>query len=863
MTIANGQAKDHNSRFDRRNPQFEIRNSQSEILKTMISETLQDVRYTFRTLRKSPGFTVVVVLTLALGIGANAAIFSLTDRVLLQSLPVPNPEQLAILSTHDPKEAPSSDGSSFSYPMYRDLRDKNTVFSGVIAKGGAQMNVSYGDQNERVRGHLVSGNYFQTLGVNAWAGRLFTQDDDVTPGAHPVAVLSYGFWERRFGKDTNIIGKTILINEHPVVAIGVTPPSFYGVSLSDNPDVCVPLAMTLVFNPLPPTRLQSRRHQWLDVIARRNSDVNQSQAQASLDVLYRQIRESEAQQLPATANSFDREQFLARKIALMPGGQGLQSLQEEMRTSLLLMFCATCAVLLILCANLANLMLARATVRAQEMAVRLALGAGRLRLLRQWLTEGIFLSLLGGLAGIFVALWVKAGLLVFIPASFRANLDAPLGWRFFGFILLVSFVVGLTFSLAPAVQAARHASVPALHLESRSFTSTGRLLSLRSGLILLQVALSLPLLISAALLVRTLQNLRAFDTGFGKENVLLATLNPSLNGYSPEKSQNFFDEVLRRTRALPGVSHASLASDSPISGGWDQNGIVVEGYTPREDEKMGCDVTYVSEDYFRALGIPMMTGRDFTTSDSTGSPKVTIINEKMARYFFGTANPLGKRIGLDDQPDTTIIGVVKDAQYVTLRANIRRHFYLPAKQVKGITSLTLHVKSVGDPHNVADLVRADIKSLDSHLPLYNVKSLQDEINESLVQERLVTWLSSAFGLLATMLAALGLYGVLTFTVARRTREIGIRVALGAQRSDVFRLIITQGMILVFFGVVAGLAGSVALSRVLESLLFGIAPNNVMTLALVSLGLILVALLACYFPARRATKVDPLVALRYE
>src|SRR5215510_8944643 len=441
---------------------------------------LQDIRYAVRMLTKNPAFASVVVLTLALGIGANAAIFSLLDQVLLQRLPVANPDQLAVLSAYDPKDGPDID-SSFSYAMYKDLRDRNSVFSGVIARGGTQMNVTYGDQTERVRGELVSGNFFEVLGVRPWAGRLFTQEDDLTPGAHPVAVLSYSYWESRFNKDPNLIGKTILVNEQPLTVLGVTPPGFYGITLANNPDVRVPLMMTPVFNPLPPTRLQSRRHQWLSVMARRKPDVTPEQAQASLSVLYQQIRQFEAQQLPATVSTFDREQFLAGRIAALPGDQGLRYLQTEMRTSLLLLFGATCAVLLILCANLTNLMMARATVRAQETAVRLALGAGRLRLLRQWLTEGVVLSLIGGAVGVFIALWLKLGLIAFIPPDFKQNLTATFDWRLYTFILVVSLVIGLAFSLAPAIQAARQVFSPGLRLESRSFTSAGRLLSLRSG----------------------------------------------------------------------------------------------------------------------------------------------------------------------------------------------------------------------------------------------------------------------------------------------------------------------------------------------------------------------------------------------
>jgi predicted permease len=823
---------------------------------------ITDIRYALRMLTKSPAFAGVVVLTLALGIGANAAIFSLLDQVLLQSLPVAIPEQLVVLSAYEAKE-PSVD-SSFSYPMYQDLRDRNSAFSGVIARGGTQMNVSYGDQTERVRGELVSGNFFEVLGIRPWAGRLFTQDDDRTPGAHPVAVLSYKFWESRFNKDPNLIGKTILVNEYPVTVLGVTPPGFYGVDLSNNPDVRVPLMMTPVFNPLPPTRLKSRRHQWLSVMARRKADLSSEQAQASLSVTYHQLLESEAQQMTAAGTKFNSQRFLSQRIATLPGDQGLRYLQVELRTSLLLLFGATCAVLLILCANLANLMMARATVRAQEIAVRLALGAGRLRLLRQWLTEGVVLSAIGGVVGIFIALWIKAGLIAFIPADYRQNLNASFDWRLYAFILGVSILLGIVFSLAPAIQAARQVFAPGLRFESRSFTAGTRLLSLRSGLILVQVSLSLPLLVSAALLLRTLQNLRAFDTGFGKDNVLLASVNPALNGYAKERTAAFHDELLAKTRALPGVKFAGLASDSPISGGWDQNGVVVEGYTKREGEQMFADVTYVSSDYFKTLEIPFVLGRDFDDRDRTGAPKVVIVNEKMAKHYFGsTGKAIGKRIGLDDLPDMTIVGVVKDAQYVNLRQTLRHHFYTPTTQESTLTNLTLHVKTSSDPAAVAEQLRAQLKVLDPHLPLYNIKTLATEIDESLIQERMVTWLSTAFGLLATLLTALGLYGVLTFSVARRTREIGIRVALGAQRRDVFRMIMVRGVILVGVGVAIGLGASFAFSKLLGSLLFGVTSNNAATLAGVSAGLILVALLACYLPARRATKVDPLVALRYE
>ena len=827
----------------------------------MIAETYQNLRYALRMLGKNPGFTCVVVATLALGIGANAAIFSLTDRVLLQKLPVPNPDQLVVLGTRNPNEGGETQ-DSFSYPMYADLRDRNQVFSGVIATSGVQMNISYSDQNERVAAELVSGNYFDTLGVRPWAGRLLTQEDDRTPGAHPVVVISYAFWERRFGKDQSIVGKTILANEHQITILGVTPPNFYGLHLSNAPDVWVPLMMTPVFHPLPPTRMQSRSHSWLTLMARRKDGVTQTEAQSSLAVLYHQIRQNDAQQM-RDVSPRDRDRFLARQIVLTPGGQGFQRLQREMRTSLLLLFGATCAVLLILCANLANLMMARATARAPEMAVRLALGASRWRLLRQWLTEGLILSLCGGVAGVFVALWIKAGLMLGLPRQTRANLNVPMGWKFAGFVLLTSILVGLLFSLAPAVQAARNASAPALRLESRSYTTAGKLLSLRSGLVLLQVALSLPLLIGGLLLLRTLQNLRAVDTGFSPNNVLLASVNPSLNGYTTEKSRNFFNELLTRSRELPGVTAASLATDSPLSGGWDMNGVVVEGYAPREDEKMDTDATYISPDYFKTLDIPFVAGRDFTAQDVIGSQKVAIINEKMAKYFFGAANPIGKRIGLSGVPDVAIVGVARDAKYISLREPMRRHFYTPIMQEKNLLDLVLQVRTSTDPDAMTNVVRNQIRELDPHLPLYNVKTLAAEIDQSLIQERLVTWLTTSFAVLTTLLVVIGLYGVLTFSVARRTREIGIRIALGAQRRDVLKLIMAHGMVVVFAGIGIGLALSIGGMRLIGSLLFGVAPTNRMTFTLAAAGLALVALPACFIPARRATKVNPLVALRYE
>ena len=598
-------------------------------------------------------------------------------------------------------------------------------------------------------------------------------------------------------------------------------------------------------------------------MARRKDNVSLAQAQASTDVLFQQIRAEEAQHLSADTSATERQEFLGTKMVLRDGSQGFQRLQTEMKTPLLFLFGATCIVLLILCANLANLMLARDAVRDQEIAVRLALGAGRFRLLRQWLTEALLLAVLGAITGVLVASWVKSALVAFMPPDQQLNLDQPLGWRFVGFTFMVSLIVGVTLGLAPALRAARSPSALALRGEARTFVSGGGLFSLRSGLIMLQVGLSLPLLIVSALFINSLRNLRGVDTGFARSNVLIATLNPILNGYSQAKTASFYRDLLSGLRSIPGVQAASLSTDSPISGSWDRLGLVVEGYQAAEGERVNAQWSLVSTDYFRSLGITLVAGRDFTDQDTAGAPKVTIINEKLARKYFGDSNPIGKKIGTEDVPDTVIVGVVKDAQYLNLREPAARHFYAPIAQQPRLFDLTMHVKTVGEPTALVEQVRGQVLNLDPHLPIYGVTTLSAQIDDSLAQERLLTWLCTAFGLLATLLTALGLYGVLAFSVAQRTREIGIRVALGAQARDVFRLIIGQGMLLISAGVLLGLAASFASTRFIGSLLFGITPTNASTFVLVSVGLALLALLACYLPARRATKVNPLEALRYE
>jgi predicted permease len=826
---------------------------------------LQDLRYALRMFRRSLGFTSIVILTLALGIGANTAIFSFMNAVLLQSLPVRNPSELVVVQYSDPQSG--HENEDFSYPMYQAFRDKNSVFSGVLCRSGVDFNASYAGQSERAVGELVSGNYFEVLGVRPWLGRLFTQEDDRLPGSHAVAILSYGYWQTRFGGDTSILGKEIILDAKPMTIIGVTPPDFYGTQVAYGPQIRVPMMMATVFKPVPANRLQNPRHRWLTIMARRMPGVTISQAQASIDVSYHQVLEEELNGLGSAVTRHDKQRALSSRIVLQNGRQGFTHLQAEMGRPLILLFCVTAIVLLVACANIANLLLARSSKRKKEVAVRLAIGAGPRRLIRQWLTESVLLALMGGVAGMLISVWLSAALIRFLPAALRVNLKAPMDVWVLGFSLLASVATGLLFGLAPAMQISRSSVTAAMHDQVSLDLSKGRSMSLRSALVFVQVALSLPLLIGAGLFLHSLQNLRGIDLGFAKKNVFLATLNPSLNGYPAARIRTLYGDLLARVRSLPDVRAASLTTTSPISGSWDQLGVKVEGYQPGQDENMSPNASVVSPAYFASLGIPFVAGRDFTDQDDARHARVAIVNRTFARYFFGDSNPIGKHMTTNDDPgaplEMEIIGVVEDAKYVHLNEKPRRHFYTPLAQEPRLFDMTVQVRSGGDARRVGDLVRAQVRELDPNLPIYAATTLEVQIDDSLTSERLLTWLSSAFGILATLLAALGLSGVVAFSVARRTQEIGIRIALGAGRSDILRLILSQTALPVGLGLAVGLASAFALSRLLSGMLYEVRPTDPLSYAAASLLLGGVAALAAYLPARRAAKVDPAVALRYE
>ena len=748
-----------------------------------LEDLVRDLIFGLRILRKSPGFTIVVISALALGIGANTALFSLFHQVLVRNLPVRNPEQLVAFSVMHPR---FGELSSFSYSMFRQLGAQNTVLSGLIGLSGLDLNVGSATGSDKARGELVSGNYFEVLGVPPAHGRVFNRMDDQTPGAHPVAVLSHAYWQRRFGGDPNVIGSQLILNGQPVTVIGVSAAGFYGIELGTNPDIRLPLVMSDIFRAGPHRNLDNPGHWWLRLLGRLQPGVSRAQAEAALAVLHRQIRAEEVAQTGTEMSERAKKDMLDLRPVLAPGGQGLARLQGSFAKPLRLLFAITVVILVITCANLANMLLARNAAREKEIAMRLALGASRWRIVRQWLTESALLSLAGGAAGILLSTWCQGALLSFIPASERMNLSATPDLPVLGFALAVSILTGLAFGVIPALQVSR-TSIEQTQKKGNGRVSGG----FRGGLVVLQIALCLPLLVVAGLFLHSLRNTRTIPTGFDGRHVILASINPLLNGYPEASVRQFFDRLLLETRAIPGVEAAGLATSVVLSGEADKIAVVVEGYEAREGEDRSPFLNTVSPGYFDAIRLPVVAGRAFTERDHAAAPRVGLINETMARYYFGTANPIGKKFGTDKMPDIEIVGVVKDAKYVSVREEPERHYYLPMAQNGVSLAMTLHVRTTSDPQMFVELLRSRVRAIDANVPLYNIKTLAAEIDDSLAQDRLVAWLSTALGLLATLLATIGLYGVIAFSVARRTREVGIRMALGAQRAHILALIMKR------------------------------------------------------------------------
>jgi len=861
----------------------------------------RDLRYAFRGLARSPLFTGVALVSIALGIGANTAIFTLVDEVLLRRLPVRNPEQLVLFNGARNHYGSNSGGNMLSYPMYEDFRDNfvdraaapalpraslavaagapaTPVFSGMFARRTVAMNVGANGQTERVPGELVSGTYFQVLGVGAAMGRVITPDDDKARGGEPVAVLSYDYWRNRFGANPQIVGTTITVNNHTLTIIGVSQAGFDGVDIGYVPNIRVPLMMKAQMTPNWDD-VENRRSRWVNVFGRLKPGVTLDRAKAALQPFFHGILEQEVL-APDFSNTtaYTRAEFLKGQVDLLPAAQGRSPIRQQLSQPLWLLLGIVGGVLLIACANVASLLIARATARQKEIAVRLALGASRGRIVGQLLVESVMLAGIGGLLGLVIAAWTTRFLLGFLPTSDTPHvISGSIDNRILLFNFALSLATGLVFGLVPALRSTKPNLAPTLKDQVGAVVGGSGGVRLRKGLVIAQVTVSVLLLISAGLFIRSLRALRVLDLGLKTDNLIAFNVSPTLSGYTPVRAKQFDKQLLERVSVLPGINGMAFAQMGLLEGNeWDSS-MSVEGYEAKPGEDMNPYCNAVSPGYFKTMGIPLVSGRDFDDRDvrfEAGDPdaklpsyKVAIVNESYAKHYFGERTPIGRHIGFGINPGTKtpieIIGIVKDAKYTGVRDDIPRQVFFAYMENDFAGSAVMYVRTTNQPDAAFGAIRQVARQLDANLPIYNLRTLDHQIDQSLLNDRLIATLSSAFGVLATLLAVIGLYGVMAYTVARRTREIGVRMALGAVQGDVVWLVMREVLALVGTGIVLGLVAAWGLGRLISSQLYGVTASDPLTIAGAAGLLLFVALLAGYLPARRATRVNPVLALRYE
>jgi predicted permease len=832
----------------------------------------QDTRFGWRMLAKNPGFTAIAVLTLALGIGANTAIFSLVNAVMLQSLPVRNPEQLVVprwsarswpqnIGTSSfgdcsdrGRPGPNSGLCSFSYPMFKEIRAEKDLFSSVAAfSGPAELDLSGNGPASMVSGELVSGDYFQTLGISSALGRTLEPSDE-QPGAEPVVVLNYGYWQTAFGGASEVVGKTVGLNGVVFTVVGVADPNFTRLTPGKSLDLWLPLTQLVPLGLDWGSGSNDARNWWLTLVGRLRPGTPLPQAQEAVSLLFR--NQTLHGDKPALKDADDP------KVTLLPAQKRLAGIRADFGEPLYLLMAAVGVVLLIACVNLAGLMLARASARGKEIAVRLALGAGRGRVIRQLLTESVLLSVAGAVLGVLFAYWGATGLAAFLAANsyhpLKINLQPD--ERVLVFTIAVALLTGIVFGLAPALRGTQINIAPALKENSGSLLASrhvgSRRFGLGSSLVVSQVALSMIVLIGAGLLVRTLDKLRSINPGFDTRNILLFSVDPSLAGYKESNIQNVYDELERRLVALQGVVSASYSSNTLLDAGLWSSGVHLEGQS--ENGTVETQMLAVGPDFFETMRIQLVKGRTFRATDLRSKQPVAVVNQAFVRKFLEPRDPIGFHFEQHHE-QREIVGVVADTKYDRLQKEDEPTAYILLKNGE----VTFALRTAVAPSALIPVVRRIVSEVDNNLPIFGVRTQSQTIDRLLFNERLVARLSSLFGLLALLLTCIGLYGLLAHEVARRRREIGIRAALGAQQRDILSMVVGQGFSLVFFGVLIGIVTALGVTRYLRSLLFGVRPTDPITFLVVCVMLGAVALLACYIPARRATRVDPMVALRDE
>ena len=816
---------------------------------------LQDLRYGLRSMAKRPSFAVVAVLSLALGIGVNTTIFSFINAAMFRPLPFIEPDQLVRVW----------DGNAASYTDYVAYRNESGALLSLAAYAQRPMSLVVNGQPERITGEFVSGNYFDVLKTNPILGRAFLPEEDVSSGTSPVVVISNSLWRQRFNSDPSIVGKTVSLNQQSFSVVGVMPEKFGGATVFTPPDLWVPMMMEPIVE-RGSRSLANPDEGWLRMLGRLRPDATREGTQAAVETTAARLHHERRERKSGP------EEVGGRTVAVVPA-RGLMMHPQARVPALVvagILMTIVSLVLLVACANVANMLMARAIHRRKEIAVRLALGAGRWRIARQMLTESVLLSVMGGLAGLLFAWWGTDLLVKLIPEASGGNivdLNVTPDLRVLLYTLALSLITGVIFGLLPALQSSKSNVVAALKGEKIRIGRTGRPLTLRNVLVVTQIAVSVLLLVTAGLFIRNLRNTQHADPGFEIDNGVIASFDLAIAGYNKDRGKLFEQQLLDRLRGSAQIRSAALAEFVPLGSGGNVSPLYVEGEavssSDQIDESSMLNHSAVSTDYFKTLGIPLLSGRDFTDRDNESSPAVIIVNETLARRLAPDGNAVGKRLRMDSQGNfLEVVGVAKDIKYEQLGEEPLFFGYRPLGQ-RYQPVLTLHVRTLGDPAGAISQVRAEVKTLDPNLPLTNVMTMQEHMRLPLAPAKLFAWLSSAFAVLTVLLAGVGLYGVMAYLVSTRTHEIGIRMALGAQTAGIRRLILGQGMRLTFTGIAFGLIAAFAFTRILSSLLYGVSATDPATFIGVVVCLVGVALVACYVPSRRATKVDPLIALRYE